>query len=300
MTDALRNRATAIALAAGVLLALAAALGGVPAALGVALAQPAFALGISWWRRTRPVHPPAQLLRQELPALLAPWVAGPVLLAALVAWPLGALHDSGSLAAVLGLSVAVSAALLGVWRTWPLWNEIERTDGSLTDHWQALSGRDLSAWRGLAVAALVVVVCALVVLPAWPGLVADTQRWPLTLAIVVLSPLAHLLLQAITPAAPLAARGHADLDTDAARAFTAQAAEPQPLEPLGTHEHLPALYDAARSGRLDGHVTDFTTLLDHRLALVAGDDTRVGNHLAATFLLHRGEAQVECVAGVEQ
>jgi len=72
MTDALRNRATAIALAAGVLLALAAALGGVPAALGVALAQPAFALGISWWRRTRPVHPPAQLLRQELPALLAP------------------------------------------------------------------------------------------------------------------------------------------------------------------------------------------------------------------------------------
>ncbi|WP_448134722.1 ankyrin repeat domain-containing protein [Stenotrophomonas rhizophila] len=251
MTDALRNRATAIALAAGVLLALAAALGGVPAALGVALAQPAFALGISWWRRTRPVHPPAQLLRQELPALLAPWVAGPVLLAALVAWPLGALHDSGSLAAVLGLSVAVSAALLGVWRTWPLWNEIERTDGSLTDHWQALSSRDLSAWRGLAVAALVVVVCALVVLPAWPGLVADALRWPLTLAIVVLSPLAHLLLQAITPAAPLAARGHANLDGDAAAAFTAHAAEPQPLEPLGTHEHLPALYDAARSGRVD-------------------------------------------------
>ncbi|MFG6109493.1 ankyrin repeat domain-containing protein [Stenotrophomonas nematodicola] len=251
MTDTLRSRALASAFAAGVLLALAAALGGVPAALGVALAQPAFALGISWWRRTRPVQPPAKVLRQDLPALLIPWLAGPVLLAALVAWPLSALHDSGSLAAVLGLSVAVSAALLGVWRTWPLWNEVERTAGSLNSHWQALSGRDLSAWRGLAVAALVVLVCALVVLPAWPGLVSDALRWPLTAAVVVLSPLTHLALQKIAPAASLAARAAVDMDDDRLDAFAGHAAEPQPLEPLGQHEHLPALYDAARSGRVD-------------------------------------------------
>jgi ankyrin repeat protein len=251
MTDPLRSRAMAIAFAAGVLLALAAALGGVPAALGVALAQPAFALGISWWRRTRPVHAPPQLLRQDLPALLVPWVAGPLLLAALVAWPLSALHDSGSLAAVLGLSVAVSAALLGVWRTWPLWNEIERTDGSLTGHWHALSGRDLSAWRGLGVAALVVALCALVVLPAWPGLVSDALRWPLTAAVVVLSPLAHLLLQTIAPATALAVRNPFDMDGHGADALANHDAEPQPLEQLGQHEHLPALYDAARSGRVD-------------------------------------------------
>lgn len=251
MTDPLRSRAMAIAFAAGVLLALAAALGGVPAALGVALAQPAFALGIAWWRRTRPVHAPPQLLRQDLPALLVPWLAGPLLLAALVAWPLSALHDSGSLAAVLGLSVAVSAALLGVWRTWPLWNEIERTDGSLTGHWQALSGRDLSAWRGLGVAALVVALCALVVLPAWPGLVSDALRWPLTAAVVVLSPLAHLLLQTIAPATALAVRNPFDVDGHGADALANHDAEPQPLEHLGQHEHLPALYDAARSGRVD-------------------------------------------------
>lgn len=251
MTDPLRSRAMAIAFAAGVLLALAAALGGVPAALGVALAQPAFALGIAWWRRTRPVHAPPQLLRHDLPALLVPWLAGPLLLAALVAWPLSALHDSGSLAAVLGLSVAVSAALLGVWRTWPLWNEIERTDGSLTGHWQALSGRDLSAWRGLGVAALVVALCALVVLPAWPGLVPDALRWPLTAAVVVLSPLAHLLLQTIAPATALAVRNPFDVDGHGADALANHDAEPQPLEHLGQHEHLPALYDAARSGRVD-------------------------------------------------
>ena len=251
MTESLRSRALAIAFAVGVVLALATALGGLPAALGAALAQPAFALGISWWRRTRPVHPPARLLRQDVPALLAPWLAGPLLLAALVAWPLSALHDSGSLAAVLGLSVAVSAALLGVWRTWPLWNEIERTDGSLSAHWQALSGRDLSAWRGLAVAAVVVGVCALVVLPAWPGLVSDGMRWPLTAAVVVLSPLAHLLLQAIAPASSLAARSSFDVDGHGADALANHDAAPQPLEPLAQHEHLPALYDAARSGRVD-------------------------------------------------
>ncbi|MEG2981840.1 MAG: hypothetical protein RR831_20295, partial [Stenotrophomonas sp.] len=186
------------------------------------------------------------MLRQDVPALLIPWLAGPLLLAALVAWPLSALHDSGSLAAVLGLSVAVSAALLGVWRTWPLWNDVERSDGRLSAHWHALASRDLSAWRGLGVAALVVLVCALVVLPAWPGLVPDPLRWPVAAAVLVLSPLAHLLLQTIAPAASLAARAPFDAAGEGDDPFAAASAEPQPLEPLGQHEHLPALYEAAR------------------------------------------------------
>ncbi len=70
--------------------------------------------------------------------------AAPLLLALLLAWPLAALRDSGSLAAVLGLSVLVSAGLLAAWRTWPLWNDVERLDGSLAQHWQALAGRDLA------------------------------------------------------------------------------------------------------------------------------------------------------------
>ena len=152
MTDPRYRRAIAAAFAAGGVLSLGAAFGGVVAAIAATLAQPAFALGISWWRRSRTLPKPAVLWKQDVPALLALWGVGAVALALLVAWPLGALHDSGSLAAVLGLSVAVSAALLGVWRTWPLWNEIERSDGSLTRHWRSLAGRDLSAWRGLLVA----------------------------------------------------------------------------------------------------------------------------------------------------
>ena len=173
-------------------------------ALLAALAQPAFALGVSWWRRSRAL-PLALVARQDLPALLALWAAAPLLLALLLAWPLAALRDSGSLAAVLGLSVLVSAGLLAAWRTWPLWNDVERLDGSLAQHWQALAGRDLTAWRGLGVAALVIALAALVVLPAWPGLLPDSARWPAALAVVVLSPLLHLLLQRVAPA-PLVCR----------------------------------------------------------------------------------------------
>ncbi len=251
MTDIPRTRAAAIAFATGGLLSLAAVLGGVPAALGAALAQPAFALGVSWWRRSRAVPALPQLGRQDLPALLALWSVGPALLALLVAWPLAALHDSGSLAAVLGLSVAVSAALLGVWRTWPLWNEIERSDGSLARHWRTLAGRDLSAWRGLVVAALVVAICALVVVPAWPGLVPDGMRWTFALAVLIGSPLAHLALQRIAPADPLGSRSVMDLGSDPFAAAAQHDDPTQPLEPLAQHERLPALYEAARSGRVD-------------------------------------------------
>ncbi|MDW7603656.1 hypothetical protein R1V99_24745, partial [Stenotrophomonas maltophilia] len=159
-----------------------------------ALAQPAFALAISWWRRSRALRPLKVVARQDLPALLALWAAAPLLLALLLAWPLAALRDSGSLAAVLGLSVLVSAGLLAAWRTWPLWNDVERLDGSLAQHWQALAGRDLTAWRGLGVAALVIALAALVVLPAWPGLLPESARWPAALAVVLLSPVLHLLL----------------------------------------------------------------------------------------------------------
>ncbi|WP_312319930.1 ankyrin repeat domain-containing protein [Stenotrophomonas sp.] len=251
MTEAHYRRAIATALLAGGVLALGTAFGGLVAALGATLAQPAFALGISWWRRSRTLPKPTALWKQDVPALLALWGLGAVALALLVAWPLGALHDSGSLAAVLGLSVAVSAALLGVWRTWPLWNEIERSDGSLARHWRSLAGRDLSAWRGLLVAGLVVVVCALIVLPAWPGLVPDNWRWPLAALVLLGSPLAHFALQRVTPAetlqttpAPVPARDFFD-------AAAAAAQDTAPLEPMAQHETVPALFEAARSGRVD-------------------------------------------------
>ena len=215
MTDTSRPRALSIAFAVGAVLALGAAVGGVPGAILAALAQPAFALGVSWWRRSRALLPLKIVARQDLPALLALWTAAPLLLALLLAWPLAALRDSGSLAAVLGLSVLVSAGLLAAWRTWPLWNDVERLDGNLAQHWQALAGRDLTAWRGLGVAALVIALAALVVLPAWPGLLPEGARWPAALAVVLLSPVLHLLLQRVAPAplvslraSPLASAGN--------------------------------------------------------------------------------------------
>ncbi|KAF1012996.1 MAG: Phosphocholine transferase AnkX [Stenotrophomonas maltophilia] len=253
MTESQRPRLLGSAFALGAVLALGSAVGGLPGAVLAALAQPAFALGISWWRRSRALRPLPLVMKQDVPALLALWLSGPLLLAVLLAWPLAALRDSGSLAAVLGLSVLVSAGLLAAWRTWPLWNDVERLDGSLAQHWQALAGRDLGAWRGLGVAALVMALSALVVLPAWPGLLPEALHWPAVVAVVVLSPLLHLLLQRVVPAplvslrAPLRNASEPTFGDDDEAAPVALA----PLEGMAPQELTPALYDAARQGRVD-------------------------------------------------
>src|SRR5690606_22700733 len=99
--------------------------------------------------------------------------------------PLAALRESGSLAAVMGLAVLLGAGLLAVWRTWPLWSDVERLAGGLQRHAAGLAGRDPGAWRGLLVASLVLAACALVVLPAWPGLLPAAMRWPAVVATVL-------------------------------------------------------------------------------------------------------------------
>ncbi|MGX9721526.1 ankyrin repeat domain-containing protein [Stenotrophomonas acidaminiphila] len=245
MTDALRNRALG-ALAAGALLALVAGFGGVAAALCGLLAQPAFALGVSWWRRTRAAAPLSALPRQDLPGLLAIWAGGALLLALLVSWPLAALHDSGSLQAVLALCVAVSIAVAALWRTWPLWQALEREGGALRAQGQALSARAMDSWHGIGAALVLCLLCAAVVVPAWPGLLGDGLRWPLAIATALLSPLLHAALQILpaAPAAPVAAAPAFD-------PFAEAQAEPAPLEPLAQHELVPQLYEAARVGRVD-------------------------------------------------
>ncbi|MFA1751141.1 ankyrin repeat domain-containing protein [Xanthomonas campestris] len=244
---AARLRAAGLAAAAGVVLTLLGGVGGVVAALALWLAQPAFALAVSWLRGTRalPSHPRALL--PGLPPLLTLWGVGLLALGALITWPLTALRDSGSLAAALALSVAVSAALLGLWRTWPLWGEVERDGGPLTPRWHALATQELHAWRGLLVAALVLAVCGLGVALAWPGGLSGGLRWGLAVAASVLLPAAHLLLQRTVPPArteTLAPRQAADF-------FSEAAAEPGPLEPVAQHQLVPELYEAARGGRVD-------------------------------------------------
>ena len=251
MTEALRSRVVAAALGLGVLLTLATAFGGVAAAVCGVLAQPAFALAVSWWRRTRTVTPSLAVFKRELPGLLGLWAGGAAVVAVLVSWPLAALHDSGSLAAVLALSIAVSVALLALWRTWPLWQAMEREDSSLRTQWQALSGRNLDSWHGLGAAAVVLLLCAAIVAAAWPGLVGSGLRWPLAIATAIAAPLLHHLLQSMRSAPVAGASKAGGLQQPTFDPFAEALAEPAPLEPIAQHELVPQLYDAARGGRID-------------------------------------------------
>lgn len=245
MAEALpRTRLVPAAFAAGVLLSLLGGFGGVLSALAICLAQPAFALGVSWSRGTRPGPAHWRAAGQDALSLLGLWAAGGALLALLVAWPLTALRDSGSLAAALALSVAVAATLLGLWRTWPLWHELEKEGGDLRRAWQHLGGRELHAWQGLAVAGAVLLVCALGLVLAWPGLVSARAHWLWAALAAVAAPLLHLLLQRMPGAGVVQVAPQAS-------ELLAATLETAPLETLPRHEWVPALYDAARGGRVD-------------------------------------------------
>src|SRR2546427_769059 len=87
---------------------------------------------------------------------------------------------------------------------------------------------------------------------AWPGLLPESARWPTALAVVLLSPLLHLLLQRVKPA-PLVALRSSPLATSSHEhePMFAAAAETAPLEAMAPQELTPALYEAACHGRID-------------------------------------------------
>ncbi|KGM52778.1 ankyrin [Lysobacter concretionis Ko07 = DSM 16239] len=258
--------------------------GGWLAAAGGILAQPLLALAARYQRRQAPLI--LARLRTEFVPLLLLWASTVAAFALLVAWPLSALLAGGSLPATLGLSVAVGIALLVLWRLWPLWQGLERDGGALGDHRRALGGLELGAWRGLAVASAVVAVAGLILCLAWPGLVAGGLRWGLVACLLLASVALHLWLQRITPAQALEYLGDASFDEEPVEAghvdsgesvaaidppamgVTAPASPAEPVAelsaeavPLGgdaaatrpaPSEPLePALYDAARSGRVE-------------------------------------------------
>lgn len=235
----------ACALAVGALLTLFAGATSSMAVLATWLAQPAFALALSWWLGSRDLPVSLRSLLPQLLPLLLLWAAGLALSALLMMWPLAALRENGSLGAALALSVAVSLAVLGMWRTWSLWTGLESQGGSLRTRWQALPKQELQSWCGLGAATLVMAICLSSLALAWTE--PSSLRWTLTVAAILLQPLAHFLLQRIQPteAEPVAPRVNAqDL-------FAEVAAEPQPLEPVAPHQLVPELYAAARRGRVD-------------------------------------------------
>src|SRR5688572_18159821 len=226
------------AAATGLVLAGLAGFGGVMAAVAGGLAQPAFALAWSWRRGTRV----AGDWRRDALVLGVLWFGGLALVALLVAWPLAALRDSGSLGAAIGLSVVSGVCLLGFWRTWPLWHALERDGGDWRVHSRSLGEVEIGTWRGLGVAVLIAAVLTVLLLLAWPQLLAPNTRWLVAGALAVLSPLVHWLLQRTAPPSPLSF-DDALLDDDD---FDA---EPSALDTIDDLEA--ALYAAAGSGRID-------------------------------------------------
>jgi hypothetical protein len=239
-TAAPDRRAAALAAVAGVALALLCGLGGAVALVAGLLAQPALALAV---RGRRTGLPTARAgLSGDARALLGLWTAGLAGAAVLVSWPLLALLRGGDLGTVLALSALTGLAVLGLWRTWPVWHALECEGGGLARHWQALSSRDASGWNGAAAAACVATILACIVLLAWPQLLGPGPRWALAIVSAVGWPLLHLALQRL-PAAGRLARPIPVLDMEA-EASSLPAALPE--GDLGR-----ALYAAARAGRVE-------------------------------------------------
>ncbi|WP_407353115.1 ankyrin repeat domain-containing protein [Luteimonas sp. R10] len=236
-----RQRA-ALAFVFGAILSLIAGFGGIAAALGMWLAQPAFALAVRWWRGTGPAPAesgPAALRRDGLD-LLALWGIALAVGALLLAWPLSALRQGGTLGAALGVSAMAGICTIGLWRLWPLWHALERDGGGLSRHWRGLADRDASPTRGAVLALCVAAVLAATLLLAWPGLLPPPARWALAIAGAGLWPVAHWVLQRLAPAAQL------PIAVVEMPGPAAAVADDVPEGDLDA-----ALYAAARGGRVD-------------------------------------------------
>src|SRR5688572_13909740 len=226
-------------LAGAAALCLLAGVGGIVAAVAGVLAQPLAALAVRGWRDG--ALPTRNEALREAGVLALLWAAATVVLAAVVAWPLSSLLQTGSLASALGLSAVTGVALLGLWRLWPLWLGAEREGGPLREHWQALGELELSAWRGLGVAAIVLALAATVLLLAWPGVLGGGARWTVAVLFALATPALHLLLQQVAPAEPLPGFAYDDDDEE----------EDEPVALVDGEPLAPALYAAARSGRVE-------------------------------------------------
>lgn len=226
-------------LAGGVVLGLLGGLGGVIAAIAVTLAQPVSALAVRAWRDGG--LPPRREAQRDLASLAMAWVGVVAVVAAVIAWPLSSLRETGSLSAALGLSAMLGVVLLALWRLWPLWLGLERDGGPLREHWHALGELELGAWRGLGVAAIVLGIAVATLALAWPDLLGTGARWTLAAVLAVAAPALHALLQMVEPA-------------DALPGFAFDEVEDEEEEPAALVEGeplAPALYAAARAGRVE-------------------------------------------------
>ena len=227
-----------LTLAGGIVLTLLSGLGGI-AAVAALLAQPAMALVVAQFRGREFASPRALLHEAGWLAVL--WGGAFALSLAIVAWPLAALIEGGSLGAAVVVSLVAGLLLVAMWRLWPLWHGAETEGGTLARHGRELGELDAGAWRGLGVAAIVVVLLGAIVLLAWPGLLGATAHWSLAGLLVIAAPPLHWLLQRTAPADALPeAEPLPEADTESASEL--------PLSGLPLEAEL---YAAARAGRVE-------------------------------------------------
>ena len=280
MAETSRRRLALVALLCGVGLVLASVLAGPAGVLCLWLAQPAFAVAV---RHGIGQPLPTVVLRRYLPLMLALWLLAPALLALATGWPLARLADGGGLGSVLLVSGGVSVLALLLWRSWPLWQALQREGGPLSARRELLDTLPWYRWRGLAVSIGVLVAAALMLAPLWPMEMGAAARWTVAGLTAVLTPLVHALIQRL-PAGP----GVAVVPRPAgplAEELLAQAAlPPQPLEPMVPGQLGLELYEAARGGRVDRALQLLEAGADpHALPPADGRDQRLLVVLAAVL-----------------
>ncbi|UNK58979.1 ankyrin repeat domain-containing protein [Pseudoxanthomonas daejeonensis] len=264
---------------AGIALGVLAGIEGPVSLLPGLLAQLLLALAVSWWTGTRPVPADLRALKPALSGLSLLWGLGLLFTLVLLAWPLQALRQSGGLGAALGASAMGAMVLLGLWRTWPVWQALEREAVHLGTAWRRLAQQETGTWAGLGAAGAVAAILGGLLLLGWPGLLDSPARWAVAAVLALAQPALHLVLQRApaprTLAGPLEFLAAAD----------APPAESLPEVLTGDPGALAAeLHAAARTGRVDRALQLLDAGADAHAAPPAGErDQRSLAALAAVL-----------------
>lgn len=232
------SRVVAVVLVlAGIAAMAATTLGGIPALAAATCAQPLLALGLQRHDTRDGAH---------VAAVLLAWGVGMALLLAMATPALGWLRAQGTLAAALTASGVAGLGAIAGWRAWPVLARLAREPLGPSRALASLHDVDWSAWRGLGIGALAMLVAALV---AWLGVDAGTPlplRAGLAAGAAVASVALHVAAARIEAPEMLHASGLPMGEIGTPAEIPDAAEPPHPADPLE-----PQLYAAARGGRVE-------------------------------------------------